>query len=295
MRFVDTPEFKGIRQLLSDKDLKSDSRVLRRSFQLSAMSSFLLAIKVSGESLLSPDVLSGLSRNLFSTMDIVCGEQLILTGLDWHVHPITSFDILHQLHSILLSFRPLPPSDSDSGDDEGEVEGCDLFFWENTWELVEDMTRHFVEISMADLLFKDESPLHVALSTIIFAFDHVPLPNPPSEVLIDEFKEVVKRETGEEPDGGDVQSNVASFIQIFNRLRSNFILERDIARAVRTQSTEAPINPYLYICGLIPSQYDPNKAMSPKRRATSPVSVDGVDSLEVDTNITRKTRRLNID
>ncbi|GMI46625.1 hypothetical protein TrCOL_g6970 [Triparma columacea] len=290
MRFVHRPEFDGVLSPPIVSSSSSSSKHKKRSFQLAAMSAFLLATKVAGEYGMTPFILSGLSRNLFTPQDIVRGEKAILEGLRWRVHPVTSSDILYQLFQLFLSFRPLNSCTVAPGKATDEMD-----FWNTSCPLVREITSHIVEVAATDLLFKDESPLHIALAAIFFAIEHVPLPTTPCPLLIDQFKEVVTRETGEDADGADVQSTVASFIQVFNHRHPNPVFDRDMAAAIRTQGTETPTHPYLAMCGFIPSLATGSSAdaVSPKRRAASPIGVDEVE--DVDLNITRKTRRINID
>ncbi|GMH64414.1 hypothetical protein TrRE_jg10252 [Triparma retinervis] len=80
MRFAALHEFDNVLSPLHHA-FSSSSKHLKRSFQLTAMSAFLLASKVAGEYGMTPVILSGLSRGLFTKEDIVRGEEAILEGL----------------------------------------------------------------------------------------------------------------------------------------------------------------------------------------------------------------------
>lgn len=78
----------------------------RRDFQLVAMTSLMLSIKLNDSTSVKLDSMVKLGRGLFNEADVIAMETEILIALDWHVHPPTPVCFMRQL------LRLLPPETS---------------------------------------------------------------------------------------------------------------------------------------------------------------------------------------
>lgn len=86
----------GISAAYLDLCLSKDTQVInsRRTYQLAAMTSLYLAMKVYDTSYVKLESLIKLGRGLFRTEDVIEMEQQILTKLQWNVHPPTAMCFL---------------------------------------------------------------------------------------------------------------------------------------------------------------------------------------------------------
>ncbi|CAJ1936794.1 unnamed protein product [Cylindrotheca closterium] len=78
----------------------------RRDFQLVAMTSLMLSIKLNDSTSVKLDSMVKLGRGLFNEADVIAMETEMLHVLDWHVHPPTPVCFMRQL------LRLLPPETS---------------------------------------------------------------------------------------------------------------------------------------------------------------------------------------
>merc|ERR1740139_2008742 len=76
----------------------------RRHFQLIAMSTLYIAIKLNEPMEMGIDLLSEISRGIYSKERIAQAEIELLSALEWKMHPPTAFNFVHYLLSLL------PPS-----------------------------------------------------------------------------------------------------------------------------------------------------------------------------------------
>ena len=78
----------------------------RRDFQLVAMTSLMLSIKLNDSTMVKLDSMVKLGRGLFDTNDVIAMESKMLKVFQWQVHPPTPVCFMRQL------LRLLPPESS---------------------------------------------------------------------------------------------------------------------------------------------------------------------------------------
>lgn len=131
--------------------------VNRKMFQLAAMTSLFLAIKLYEPAPLRMSSFIELSRGYFKTEHIALMESSILWTLSWHVHPPTPLGFVRN-YMLLL-----------------EQSGCNP-----TVALeVKEVARFLTELSVCDYYFTTRRPSSTGLGAILVAFerfDEVTLP-----------------------------------------------------------------------------------------------------------------------
>lgn len=73
----------------------------RRDFQLIAMTSLVLSIKLYGSTLVKLDSMVRLGRGLFNEADVIAMETKMLRAFKWHVHPPTPVCFMRQMLRLL--------------------------------------------------------------------------------------------------------------------------------------------------------------------------------------------------
>lgn len=126
--------------------------VNRRIFQLAAMTSLYLAIKLYEPGKLRMASLIDLSRGYFLAEHIVTMEDSILQSLHWHVHPPTPYAFCGDL--MLLVPEELPA---------------------RARQDATELARFLTELSVCDYWFVDKKPSAIALAAIVNALE---LPGP---------------------------------------------------------------------------------------------------------------------
>ena len=81
--------------------LAKRARYNRRAYQLVAMSSLYIAVKITEPQTLSVSMISALSRGVYSVNDIVACEKAILTSLRWKVHGPTPVQFINYFLQLL--------------------------------------------------------------------------------------------------------------------------------------------------------------------------------------------------
>jgi hypothetical protein len=75
----------------------------RRDFQLVAMTSLMLSIKLNDSTMVKLDSMVKLGRGLFDEADVIAMETKMLKAFNWHVHPPTPVCFMRQLLRLLPS------------------------------------------------------------------------------------------------------------------------------------------------------------------------------------------------
>mmetsp|Transcript_4162 Transcript_4162/g.4724 ORF Transcript_4162/g.4724 Transcript_4162/m.4724 type:complete len:321 (-) Transcript_4162:1343-2305(-) len=127
--------------------------VNRKIFQLAAMTTLYLAIKLYESSSLKMSSFIELSRGYFSTEHIIAMEGAILRALDWHVHPPTAFTAV-KYFMILL-----PNSNSSSNSTH------------NIYNEVRELSRFMTELSVCDYFFVQKKPTSIGLAALLTALE----------------------------------------------------------------------------------------------------------------------------
>lgn len=122
----------------------------RVDFQLVAMTSLMLSIKLNDSTMVKLDSMVKLGRGLFTESDVIAMESQMLSVFNWHVHPPTPVCFMRQL----LCF--LPPDASPIG----------------RYVIIE-VTRFISEISACLYKFIKYSPSSMAMAAIMIAMERV--------------------------------------------------------------------------------------------------------------------------
>lgn len=178
-----------------------------RTFQLAAMTSLFVAFKVhsgsrggsddkwSGGEAVTPFVLPTLrrrklnltsfielSRGQFCATDILDMEKLVLSTLEWKVHPPTPMTIV----SLLLKLLPRPSIRPNS--------------YDLVLHVLQELSRYLTELSVCLATTAYSSASHVAYASILVGMDMLTYPALPLSVR-DEFNENVVRLSNESVGG----------------------------------------------------------------------------------------------
>ena len=122
--------------------------VNKKIFQLAAMTSLYLAVKLNEPGILRMSSLIELSRGYFLVDHIASMEEILLRSLSWHVHPPTAIAFVRYL-SLLM-----PDS------------------WSTSMKLeITELSRFLAELSVCDYFFVTLKPSSVALAALITAMD----------------------------------------------------------------------------------------------------------------------------
>jgi hypothetical protein len=128
----------------------------RVDFQLIAMTSLLLSIKLNDSTMVKLDSMVRLGRGLFNESDVVAMEKKILHAFGWHVHPPTPVCFMRQL----LRLMPLEASPI-------------------ARYMIVEVTRFISEISSCLYKFVKYSASTMATAAVVVAMERVegpPLP-----------------------------------------------------------------------------------------------------------------------
>lgn len=127
----------------------SSRPVNKKIFQLAAMTTLYLSIKLYEPATLKIKSLIELSRGYFMVEHVAAMEEAILRALSWHVHPPTPLCLVR--HFLLL----LPAS------------SCDPHVKHDIME----MSRFLTELSVCDYFFVTKKPSSVALASVLIAMN----------------------------------------------------------------------------------------------------------------------------
>jgi len=143
-----------------DRYLSTTRPVSRKVFQLAAMTSLFLAIKIYEPTTLRMSSFIDLSRGYFQTEHIAYMEKIILDALSWYIHPPTSLCLVR--HYMLLL----------------QESGCSAAVAHETKEVA----RFLTELSACDYFFVTRKPSSIGLAALLTAFDSMDEINLPSQV-----------------------------------------------------------------------------------------------------------------
>lgn len=144
----------------------------RRDFQLVAMTSLMLSIKLNDSTSVKLDSMVKLGRGLFNEADVVAMETEILNALDWHVHPPTPVCFMRQLLRIL----------------HPETSAIARY-------MIMEVTRFISEVSACIYKFINYSSSTMAMAAIKIAIERIDSTIFPREQS-DRFLELVSSSTG---------------------------------------------------------------------------------------------------
>eukprot|EP00980_Cylindrotheca_fusiformis_P030974 scaffold25694_cov127-Cylindrotheca_fusiformis.AAC.5 len=122
----------------------------RRDFQLVAMTSLMLSIKLNDSTSVKLDSMVKLGRGLFNEEDVIAMERDMLAALHWHVHPPTPVCFMRQI------LRLLPP----------ETTPIARY-------MIVEVTRFISEVSACIYKFINYSSSSMAVAAIIIAMERI--------------------------------------------------------------------------------------------------------------------------
>ena len=122
----------------------------RKDFQLVAMTSLMLSIKLNDSTMVKLDSMVKLGRGLFNEDDVIDMETKILKAFDWHVHPPTAVCFMRQL------LRLLPP----------ETTPVARY-------IIVEVTRFISEVSACLYKFLKYPPSTLSLAAIMIAMERI--------------------------------------------------------------------------------------------------------------------------
>mmetsp|Transcript_34961 Transcript_34961/g.84608 ORF Transcript_34961/g.84608 Transcript_34961/m.84608 type:complete len:386 (+) Transcript_34961:196-1353(+) len=122
----------------------------RKDFQLVAMTSLMLSIKLNDSTMVKLDSMVKLGRGLFNEDDVIDMETKILKVFNWHVHPPTAVCFMRQL------LRLLPPETSPVAR-----------------YIIVEVTRFISEVSACLYKFLKYKPSALSLAAIMIAMERI--------------------------------------------------------------------------------------------------------------------------
>lgn len=125
--------------------------VNRKIFQLAAMTSLYLAIKLYEPSTLKMSSFIELSRGYFSTEHIIAMETAILRALSWHVHPPTSLTTVKHF-MLLIPEHSCPP---------------------HIFHEIKELSRFLTELSVCDYFFVQKKATTIGLASLLVAIGFI--------------------------------------------------------------------------------------------------------------------------
>jgi len=129
----------------------STRTVSRKVFQLAAMTSLFLAIKLHEPRTLRMSSFIELSRGYFQTEHIAVMEKSILEALSWRVHPPTPLCLVRHFMMLLQDC------------------GCSSAVAHE----MKEVARFLTELSVCDYFFVTRKPTSIALASLLTAFDSI--------------------------------------------------------------------------------------------------------------------------
>ena len=140
----------GVAAIFLDLCVERNLVESRQEFQLAAMTSLQLSIKLYDSTMVKLDSMVKLGRGQFQIQDVVEMERKLLTALKWQVHPPTSLCFLRQYLQLV------PPTVSSM-----------------TRYMLSEVTRFISEISVCLYKFVKYPPSAVAYATLVIAMERI--------------------------------------------------------------------------------------------------------------------------
>jgi hypothetical protein len=167
----------------------------RKEYQLAAMTSLYVAIKLFEPMTMDPGLLSAISHGCYSEDDIVAMEQEILTALSWKMNGPTAHDFVSHLMALL-------PTSALNGD-------------ESTVMTLHDFSKFQVEIAVCDYDIALQKPSIVALAAILNSAEGI------DEKVFSarsrfEFFQCISREGGMNPFSFEVNAARIRLLELFS-------------------------------------------------------------------------------
>jgi hypothetical protein len=134
-------------------------------FQLSAMASLYLAIKLHSSRKVSARAIASTGNGSFTTGHVEDMELSIIRALDWHLFPPTSISFIENLYPLVVSSSVPSSSSSDHGGGDDVVHGCPV---EDSLEF----SRFLAELSVCSYPCVSMRPSSIAIASMILGFEY---------------------------------------------------------------------------------------------------------------------------
>lgn len=125
----------------------------RREYQLAAMTTLFMAIKINEPVMIDVALLTDLSKGLYTPSDFQSMETDILFGLNWHVNGPTP-------QAFLLHFLSLLQTSASHFDDHSVAPAIDLHH-------IMQLATHQIELSTQEYQFMTQKPSVIATASIL--------------------------------------------------------------------------------------------------------------------------------
>lgn len=135
-----------------DRYLSCHAKIAESLYQLVAMTSLYLAVKLHSTKKISVASMSSLSKGQFRPDQISKMEVYIIQSLNWHLNPPTPIIYLNVADPLLEASSP--------GDAQALYD-------------VSELSRYLLELSVCDEFFADKRPSSVALAAVAVAMENL--------------------------------------------------------------------------------------------------------------------------
>ena len=139
-------------------------------FQLAAMTSIYLAIKVHSTKKISIEAIASTGNGYITVAHIQAMELDLLQGLDWNLHPPTAVGFIENIFSILAAEL----GSSTSGSDGTGAGLCPSLGGDSSGVL--EFAKFLSELSVCAYPFVNARPSSVAIAALGYGFDYFALP-----------------------------------------------------------------------------------------------------------------------
>lgn len=134
-----------------DRYLSNHTSIPETLFQLVAMTSLYLAVKINSTRKISVSSMSSLSKGQFRVDQILKMEAHIIKTLNWHLNPPTASAYLNIV---------IPMIDASAIDAQASYE-------------ILELSRYLVELSVCDSYFADKKPSSIAYASVMIAMENL--------------------------------------------------------------------------------------------------------------------------
>lgn len=142
-------------------------------FQLAAMTSIYLAIKVHSTKKISIEAIASTGNGYITVAHIQAMELDLLQGLDWNLHPPTAVGFLENIFPVLAA--ELGPASSSGSDGTGAGSPCPSPLGGDSSGVLE-FAKFLSELSVCAYPFVNARPSSVAIAALGYGFDYFALP-----------------------------------------------------------------------------------------------------------------------
>lgn len=166
---------------------KGDVDEVDEIFQLVAMTSLYLAIKLHSPRKVSARAIASTGNGSFTTWHIEEMELSIMGVLDWHLFPPTSMSFIENLHPLVVSSHR-PPGDGGCDDRNVFVHGEDRGRGSCPIEDSLEFSRFLAELSVCSYSCASMRQSSIAIASMILGFEYFHMPD---EMIGDALRDAI--------------------------------------------------------------------------------------------------------